>query len=306
MVTSSSFYFNGKDGQSLYARKWTSTSKPKAIVQITHGMAEHIGRYEDFASFLVSHELFVYGNDHRGHGHTATREEDIGYFTDNNGYETIVEDMERLTEVIQKEFPNTPIFLFGHSMGSFLSRRYIQLFGDCLQGVILSGTGGHPGFIGKVGYIIASREAKKHGRRKSSTRMNDLTFGSYNKSFMPVRSSFDWLSRNEKEVNKYIQDPLCGAVFTAGFFADFLKGLLSIYNDDDKIPKDLPIYFFSGTEDPVGKQTKGVLQNIHHLQAMNLEDISYKFYPEGRHEMLNEINKEEVYSDILEWILTHI
>lgn len=305
-METSTFYFYGKDGKQLFARKWTSNKQPKAIVQISHGMAEHIGRYHEFARYLVEHGIFVYGNDHRGHGHTETRNEDLGYFADDDGYETIVQDMNSLTDIIQLEYPDTPIILFGHSMGSFLSRRYIQLFGKRLQGVVFSGTGGHPGFVGKLGHILATREAKKHGRRTPSKRLNSLTFGSYNKAFHPTRTEFDWLSRDVDEVDKYINDPLCGGVFTAGFFDDFLKGLLSLYQEDGKIPKDLPAYFLSGELDPVGKNTKGVLQNIHQLQSVGIKDISYKFYPGGRHEILNEINREEVFSDILQWINDHL
>lgn len=305
-MQSSTFYFTGMDGKEIFAAKWVSETKPKAILQISHGMAEHVGRYADFASFLVEHEIYVYGNDHRGHGHTETRDADRGYFTDENGFETIVEDMNALTNVIKNEYPNTPIYLLGHSMGSFLSRRYIQLYGSNLEGVIFSGTGGHPGFLGKIGHYLASREAKKHGRRTQSTKLNALTFGNYNKAFKPNRTEFDWLSRDEKEVDKYIEDPLAGGVFTSGFFEDFFKGLLSMYDEDQKIPKELPVYFMSGDQDPVGKNTKGVLQNYRQLQSVGLTDISYKFYPEARHEILNETNKQDVYNEILLWILDHL
>jgi alpha-beta hydrolase superfamily lysophospholipase len=132
--------------------------------------------------------------------------------------------------------------------------------------------------------------------------MNSLTFGSYNKSFNPARTEFDWLTRDEKEVDAYLADPQCGGVFTAGFFEDFLKGLLSLYDEDARIPKSLPVSFLSGDKDPVGKNTKSVLQNYRQLQSIGLKDVSYKFYPGARHEILNEINKAEVYEDILEWI----
>lgn len=305
-MQSSTFYFTGKDGKEIFATKWVSDEKPKAILQIAHGMAEHIGRYADFATFLVNHGIYVYGNDHRGHGHTETCKEDRGYFADQNGYETVVEDMITLTNIIKRDYPSTPIILLGHSMGSFLSRRYIQLYGNHLHGVIFSGTGGHPGILGKVGHYIATREARKHGRRTASNRLNSLTFGSYNKAFKPNRTEFDWLSRDEKEVDKYIEDPLAGGVFTSGFFDDFFKGLLTIYDEDQKVPKELPIYFISGDKDPVGKNSKGVLQSYHQLQSVGLKKISYKFYPDARHEILNETNKQEVYNDVLHWILVHL
>jgi len=301
-VETATFYFHSQDGKRIFARKWVAEGEPKAILQIAHGMAEHIGRYADFAQFLVQQGIYVYGNDHRGHGNTEEMDEDRGYYADEDGFETVISDMKLLTDVIKQDYPTAPVFLLGHSMGSFLARRYIQLYGEMFDGTIFTGTGGHPGFVGKIGYYLAGREARKLGRRTPSPRMNSLTFGSYNKAFNPTRTEFDWLTRDEKEVDTYLADPLCGGVFTAGFFEDFLKGLLSLYEEDARIPKDLPVSFLSGDKDPVGKNTKGVLQNYHQLQSVGLKDVSYKFYPGARHEILNETNRVEVYQDILEWI----
>lgn len=301
-MDTSTFFFNGIDGKKIYSSKWVAEEQPKAIVQIAHGMAEHIGRYSEFAQFLVQQGIYVYGNDHRGHGHTETLNEDRGYYGDENGFETVVEDMKLLTDVIKQEYPDVPLYMLGHSMGSFLARRYIQLYGNQLDGIIFSGTGGHPGVLGKIGHFLASREARKTGRRIPSDKLNKLTFGSYNKAFKPERTEFDWLSRDEGQVDRYIEDPLCGGVFTAGFFEDFLKGLLSLYDGDHHIPRNLPVYFISGDQDPVGKNTKGVLENFRQLQTVGLQDVSYQFYPGARHEILNETNKQEVYEDILRWI----
>jgi alpha-beta hydrolase superfamily lysophospholipase len=176
--------------------------------RMKNGMAEHIQRYEGFARELVSENLFVYGNDHRGHGIIGKMNNSLGYFADEDGFEKVVNDMFQLTSIIENEYPDVPIILFGHSMGSFLSRRYIQLFGQKLAGVILSGTGGDPGFMGKIGQLIAAREMKKKGRKTPSPLLNNLTFGSYNKGFRPNRTEFDWLSRDEQEVDKYIADVL--------------------------------------------------------------------------------------------------
>ena len=301
-VEESTFYFHAQDGKELFAKSWVGEQQPKAVLQIAHGMAEHIGRYGNLARFLVSHGIYVFGNDHRGHGHTVRRDEDRGYYADQNGFETVVEDMKQLTDVVKEEFPDAPLFLLGHSMGSFLSRKYVQRYGEELQGVIFSGTGGHPGLIGKIGHFLATQEARKKGRRTPSERMNSLTFGSYNKAFSPGRTEFDWLTRDETEVDAYIKDPLCGGVFTAGYFADFLKGLLCIYDEDDQIPKQLSALFLSGDQDPVGKNTKGVLQSYQQLKSVGLTDVTYKFYPGARHEILNETNKQEVYEDLLKWI----
>ncbi|MFC0274423.1 alpha/beta hydrolase [Metabacillus herbersteinensis] len=295
--------------QVIHAKKWVdSDRKPKAIIQFSHGMAEHIERYEEFASFLLKQDFFVYGNDHRGHGMTAKTEDERGYFADENGFTTIVYDLLSLTNIIENEHPNVPVILFGHSMGSFLARRYIQIEGNRLHGVILSGTGGDPGFIGKIGLALARNEVKKKGRRAESPLLDKLTFGNYNKSFKPNRTSFDWLSRDEEVVDRYIADEHCGGIFTAGFFQDLLEGIGNIHQKAnlEKIPKDLPIYLFSGEKDPVGNQSKGVLEVYHSYKKVGIEDVEFKIYKEGRHEMLNELNKLEVYEDVVNWINRHL
>ncbi|WP_277620277.1 alpha/beta hydrolase [Mesobacillus campisalis] len=188
-MSGQSFYFKGKDGKKLYGVKWVAEEKPRALLQIAHGMAEHIGRYAEFADFLVSRGVHVYGNDHRGHGHTASTEEDRGYYGDENGFETVVHDMKELTAIMKQDYPDIPVFLLGHSMGSFLSRRYIQLYGEELDGVIFTGTGGHPGLLGKVGHYLSVREARKQGRRAPSRKMNALTFGPTTRPLSRTRRS---------------------------------------------------------------------------------------------------------------------
>lgn len=304
-----SFVFTSKDRTSIYVNKWTpnEATKPKAIVQIAHGMAEHIERYSDYAKALTNEGYIVYGNDHRGHGKTAGSNENLGFFADENGWDLVVEDMHELTNIIKIENPKLPIFLFGHSMGSFLSRTYMQRYGKDVNGVILSGTGGNSGLLGNVGILLAKREIKKNGKRFRSKKMDKLSFGSFNNAFKPNRTGFDWLSRDTKAVDKYIEDPLCGQIFTTGFFYDMLYGLKKLMKKKyiKKTPKDLPIFFISGDKDPVGKNTKGVYQAIKTYKKIGIKDISYKFYKDSRHEILNEINKEEVYNDIIEWLNKH-
>lgn len=303
------FKFKSNDGIDIYANKWTfdKNIQPKAIIQIAHGMAEHIDRYSRFANSLVNEGYIVYGNDHRGHGKTAGSHENIGYFSDNNGWDLVVNDMHQLTNIIKKENPDIPVFLFGHSMGSFLSRTYINRYGKDIEGVILSGTGGDPGLLGNIGIYLTKLEMKKKGKRNRSKRMDKLSFGSFNKCFKPNRTDFDWLSRDTKEVDKFIKDPLCGEIFTTGFFYDMLTGLKSLMKKEniDKVPKELPFYLISGEKDPVGKNTKGVLQAYNSYKKAGIKDIKYKFYKEARHEMLNEVNKEEVYTDIINWLNEH-
>ena len=304
------FTFKTSDGIQIFVYKWLpdDASSIKGAVQIAHGMAEHAARYERFADALTKAGYAVYANDHRGHGKTAGTQENVGYFADENGWERVVNDMHALTGIIKKENPNKPFFLFGHSMGSFLSRHYAMLYTKELSGLVLSGTGGDPGAIGKVGLFIAKIEAKIRGRKAKSEIMNKLSFGAFNNAFKPNRTDYDWLSRDNAEVDKYVNDPWCGAVFKAGFFCDMLGGLAFINAKEniEKISKNLPIYLFSGAKDPVGANTKGVTQVYNSFKEMGISDVTLKFYADGRHESLNEINREEVFKDVIAWLDKHI
>ncbi|GAB6269196.1 MAG: alpha/beta hydrolase [Smithella sp.] len=309
-MKSETFTFKASDGVQIFTYKWMpdEASVVKGAVQIAHGMAEHAARYERFAEALTKAGYAVYANDHRGHGKTAGSQEEIGCFADENGWEKVVEDMHTLTSIIKKDYPKKPFFLFGHSMGSFLSRHYSMLYGNELSGLVLSGTGGDPGIIGKIGLLIAKMDARIHGKKAKSEIMNKLSFGAFNGAFKPNRTDYDWLSRDNAEVDKYISDPLCGTVFTAGFFCEMLGGIGYINKKENiaKIPKNLPIYIFSGAKDPVGASTKGVTQVYKTLKAAGLGDLTLKFYEDGRHEMLNEINRDEVFSDVIGWLNKHI
>lgn len=303
------FNFRAKDGKEIFASKWAAEdTKPKAVIQIAHGMAEHVLRYQGFAKVLVKEDFVVYGNDHRGHGRTAGSLENIGYFADENGWDLVTEDMKELTNIIKNENPNIPVFLLGHSMGSFLSRTYIQRYGKEINGVILSGTGGNSGIIGDAGIFIAKREIKHNSKRAKSEKLNNLSFGNFNKAFAPNRTEFDWLSRDNNAVDSYVEDPLCGDIFTAGFFYDMLTGLKNLNKKENikKIPKNLPIYIISGEKDPVGKNTKGVLQVYNSYKKAGINDVVYNFYKDARHEILNETNKEDIYIDIINWLNEHI
>ena len=303
------FTFVDKGNLQIFVYKWLpdESVQVKGIVQIAHGMAETAARYEGFARALTNEGFCVYANDHRGHGRTAKEVEKLGDLGE-DGFNSMVENMHGLNEKIKEENPILPLFLFGHSMGSFLTQRYICLYGHELNGAILSGSCGKQGIIIDVARIIAKGEIKKIGRSGKSHKLDKLSFGSYNNSFKPNRTAFDWLSRDNKEVDKYIADPFCGTVFTAGFFYDFLGGLKSIADQAkiENVPSDLPIYIFSGDKDPVGKNGKGVLKLVKTYKEHGIMDLTHKLYKDGRHEMLNEINKEEVTFDILKWLNAHI
>jgi alpha-beta hydrolase superfamily lysophospholipase len=307
MVHKNSFSIKANDLLDIFVTSWEGEGEPTGIVQIAHGMVEHIERYDRFARKLVSKGYYVFGNDHRGHGKTGLASEMMGYFAKENGFSVVVDDLFALTNVIKEKYPNVPIILFGHSMGSFLTRRYVQLYGEHVEGLILSGTGGDPGILGKIGKWIAYREIMKHGRKTPSTIMDKLIFGGYNKKFKPARAEFVWLSRDDSEVDKYIQDPLCGFLCTSGFYYDLLDGLIQIHAFENirNTPSELPILLVSGDMDPVGNYGKDIPKVSHLYKKAGVKDVSYKLYPHARHELLNEINKEEVMDDIIDWLDIH-
>ncbi|WP_027624166.1 alpha/beta hydrolase [Clostridium lundense] len=303
-MKTSHFSFNDSEGIKIYVTKWLPEEQPKAVVQIAHGMAERRGRYKRFGEVLTRNGFAVYINDHRGHGETAGNLENLGYIGEGDGFKCMVEDMKELNNVIKEDYTEIPVFLFGHSMGSFLSQKYISLYGNELKGVILSGTNGKAGTILNLGILIANIEMKKHGSKAKSERLNKLSFGNYNKAFKPNRTEFDWLSSDDKEVDKYIEDEYCGTVFTTSFYYYFLKGLKDIHTNEviNNINKSLPIYIFGGSKDPVGNNGKGIV-NLYNMYKRNgIRNVKYKVYENGRHEMLNEVNRTDVMEDIVKWL----
>lgn len=293
-------------GDGIFAYRWLpDDDDPIAgAVQIAHGMAEHAGRYEAFARFLTAAGFAVYANDHRGHGRTAGRPENIGYFADADGWRAVVEDMKALTAVIHSEWPDRPPFLLGHSMGSLLARTYIADGADNIAGLILSATSGDPGVLGTVGRLIARWECWRKGKKTPSPLLNTLSFGGFNKAFAPARTDFDWLSRDTDQVDAYVADPYCGGVFTAGFFCDLLDGLAFIGGPAalHRVRKDLPVLLASGDRDPVGKDTRGVREVARAMSVAGITDLTTRFYAGARHEILNETNRDEVYRDLLDWM----
>jgi alpha-beta hydrolase superfamily lysophospholipase len=300
-----SFTFNDDEGVKIFAYKWIPDEavRIKAVVQIAHGMGEMASRYERLALALTNQGYAVYAHDHKGHGKTAASLDNLGYIG-KAGFHGMLRDMKQLTDIIKSENINSPLFLLGHSMGSFLAQGYIQQYGDVLQGVILSGTNGNPGFTINAGILLAKGIAKLYGERHRSKALNVLVFGSYNNEFKPLRTPFDWLSRDEEEVNKYIIDPYCGTLFTASFFRDFFLFLKEIHQPNrlTRIPKQLPIYLFSGERDPVGKKGEGVKNLVKVYNELQINEVSYRLYIGGRHEMFNEINRDEATNDLLAWL----
>lgn len=290
------------DGEEIFIRKWADkSSKPRAIIQIAHGMAEHSGRYDQFAKFLTGNRFLVYANDHRGHGETGVKMGVMGYFADQDGFERAVDDLHAITEKIRTDHPNIPVILLGHSMGSFLARRYIQRYPTSVDGVILSGTSAGKGLIGKIGRLLAKFEVKRLGPKVASPLMDQLSFGQYNKG---LPESESWLSRDQQSVRDYESDPYCGFVSTAKFYDDLLYGLEKIHQQSEvvKVDQALPMLLFSGTADPVGDYSKGIHRVVKQYQKHGIKSIDLKLYRDGRHEMLFETNREQVMNDLLDWI----
>ena len=296
--------FKSHDNTEIVYFKHLPEAEKKAVVIITHGMAEHAQRYDDFANFLNQNGFVVYAHDQRGHGKTAGSIDNLGFFAEENGWQKVADDLGELVKLAKAENPNLPVFLLGHSMGSFIIRTYIIENSDKVDGVILSGTAGSAGLLGKIGLLITNIIMMFNPKNTPSPLLDKLSFGDFNKPFKPNRTKFDWLSRDEKQVDKYVEDPYCGTVFSVGFFNDMMKGLELVNKKEtaNKVRKDLPIYLFSGSKDPVSKNGKQVKDVFEMYKNANISDVSMKLYEDARHEMLNETNNKEVYNDVLEWL----
>ena len=296
------FSFEDNYGNSIVTYKWIPEGKLKAILLIVHGMTEYAERYENFALALNESGYGVYINDIIGHGKSIKTKDDLGHLPV-NGFKIAVDDIHELNRIIKNENTNTPVIIMGHSMGSFLTQSYICTYGKEVAGCILSGTAGKQG-ITALGTVISKICKTVQGSRKRSNFLNKLSFGRYNTAFKPNRTKFDWLSRDNDEVNKYIESPLCGFICTTGFFYELSSSINKLYDENTikGIPKELPIYIFGGEKDPVSGKTKSVLTLINMYNALKIKDLEYFFYKDGRHEMLNETNKIEVINDVITWL----
>ena len=299
------FYFQSSTGRtSIHALKCVPDSKPRAVVQIAHGIAEHIDRYRPFMEFLADNGFVAAGNDHLGHGKSIRVPEEQGFFAEKDGWWRVVDDMDKLHDIMSKEYPELPYVLFGHSMGSFLTRTYLIKHPDKYDGVILSGTGHQSPALVLGGNAAASVMAKLNGAMGDGAKLDSLALGSYLNKIENPRTKFDWLSRDTEQVDKYIADPLCGFVGKIGLYRDMMQGIKFITDKKNiaQMNKEKPVYFMSGNGDPVGDYGKGVERAYNAFCDAGLHDVFMRLYPGGRHEMLNETNKEQVYQDILNWL----
>lgn len=300
------FYFPSRDNKTkIHAVRWTPESeKPFCIVQIVHGMAEYIERYEELAQFLVKHNVVVTGEDHLGHGKSISEGKNPGYFCEQDPATVVVRDVHRLKKMTQEAYPGVPYILLGHSMGSFIARNYLCRYGSGIDGALILGTGMQPGALLAVSKLIAGLQKIFFGDNHISKFIDRAAFGGYNKKFSPQRTSVDWLSKDEAKVDEYIADPLCGFTFTVNGFRTLFTLISRIRKTEnlEKIPKELPVHFASGEDDPVGNYGRGVRAAYKSLENVGMENLSIKLYPADRHELHNETDREQVMEDLWQWI----
>ena len=304
------FYFDSRDNHTkIHAIRWTPDGdNVVGVVQIVHGMAEYVERYEEFATFLTEHHFVVTGEDHLGHGGSVSEDGMKGYFCEQDPATVVVRDVHRLKKMTQELYPGVPYFIIGHSMGSFMTRDYLCRYGSGIDGAVIAGTGMLPETVLLLSKPVTWLQGIFKGQKHISQYIDKRAFGSYNKSILNPRTPADWLTSDEKKVDEYIADPNCGFTFTVNGF----KTLFTLISRTQKkknvknIPKELPVLMISGEADPVGDYGKGVRKAYSFLQGVGLQNLQLKLYPEDRHELLNERNRQQVMEDIMEWLTKHL
>ena len=297
------FYFDSHGAGKIRCRSWLPQGAPRAVVQLVHGIAEHVDRYDGFARFLTEQGFAVVAEDHMGHGKSINGEGIRGYF--HGGWFTAVADTHHLLELTREAYPGIPYILFGHSMGSFMARTILCKYPDSgITAAIICGTGWQPTLALPALIKAADLIGKRSGETVPSKALEAMAFGSYNKRVERKRTVCDWLTRDNAVVDAYMADPLCGFTPSAGLFRDMLSGIRYIQKPENlnAMKKDLPVFFIAGGDDPVGSYGKGVQKAAEAFRQAGMQDVTVKLYPLCRHEILNEINKEEVCQDILSWI----
>lgn len=291
-------------GTEIHGVRYIPEGEIRGVLQISHGMVEYIERYEDFACYLADRGILVTGNDHLGHGGSIRTKEDYGYFAEPDGNSAVLADLYRLTQITKEAWPGLPYFLLGHSMGSFYARQYLCEYGRELDGAIIMGTGCQPRALVRAGKALCAVIARFKGWRHRSGFVDHLAFGGYNKRFEPARTSKDWLTKDEKIVDAYVADERCSFLFTLNGYYSMFTGIDRLYDRKllDRMPKDLPVFFVAGAEDPVGDFSKGVLRAVEMFRDVGMEQVDWKLYPGDRHEILNELDRQTVYEDLYHWL----
>lgn len=299
------FFFNSGDGESkLHAIKWLPEGEPKAVLQIVHGMAEYVERYTSFAEFMAKQGYLVVGDDHLGHGKSVGENGMKGYFCKEDPATTLVQDEHKLHQIIAGEYPAIPYYILGHSMGSFITRNYLTVYGHEVQAAIIMGTGMMPLPLLKSAKLIAKLQKLLHGEKYPSPLINKLAFGSYDTKIPNRTLENEWLTANLEAVKAYNADENCGFLFTVNGYMALFELLIRLHDEErlDKIPKNLPMLFVAGAKDPVGDYSAGVKRAVDSVMKAGVTNVRMKLYPEGRHEILNDADPQEVYEDILSFL----
>lgn len=286
----------------IHAVQWLPEGEPRGVIQIVHGVAEYVERYAPLAHYLTERGYVVCGEDHLGHGHTAAGQ--FGYFAPRGGWDLVARDIRQLRVLQGERHPGLPYVMLGHSMGSFLTRTYLIRWPGTLDGAVLSGTGQEPAPLVALGRLLAGGLCALRGPEYVSDLVYQLSLGAYNRAFRPNRTTADWLSRDEGAVDANLRDPLCAFRPTVSMFRDMMTGLRFIARRDNlaRMERATPVYFLSGDRDPVGSMGAGVKKVAGMFRAAGCGDVTLKLYPGGRHEMFNEINRQEVMDDLLAWL----
>ena len=297
------FFFKSGSGARLHGCRWTPDSQVRAVLQIVHGIAEYVERYDGFANFLNRQGILVVAEDHMGHGKSISQECPQGYFA--GGWQTAVDDTYRLTRDTMAEFRDVPFILFGHSMGSFMARTILAKYPDSgITAAVICGTGWQPAPVLAAGKAACALVCRAKGERAPSPLLQAMAFGTYNRKVEYPRTPYDWISRDNSVVNAYKADPLCGFTPTAGLMRDMMEGIAYIQREENlaKMGKALPVLFIAGGDDPVGSYGAGVRTAAEAFRKAGMERVDVRIYPLCRHELLNEINREEIMDDVSRWI----
>ncbi len=297
--------FDTPDGCPIHIYHWRpEAGDVRGIVQISHGLAEHAGRYRRFAEALTGAGYAVVANDHRGHGRSVRSPSDLGHFADRDGWTKAVEDIAQVSAIARSADPGVPLALFGHSMGSSLALTLAWAHPGSLDALVMSGPTGIVGPLRRIGLGVARVERLRLGRRGRSQLLQKMSFGDFNKPFEPARTPFDWLSRDPAEVDAYVSDPLCGFMPTTQHWRDHLVALgdNAERRNLDRVPKRLPILVVAGDSDPVSGGTKQIAPMLALLERVGIRRVDHRYWAQGRHELLNDVVRDDVSEHVLHWL----
>ena len=288
--------------------EWNPEGEVKAVLQICHGMVEYIKRYDEFAQYLCDQGWYVVGNDHLGHGKSIQAKSEYGFFNARYGNACVIGDIHTLRLRTMKKYPDVPYFMLGHSMGSSLLRQYIQMYGSGLSGAVLMGVvSDHRKAELLLGKRLCRLLAVFRGWHYRSKLVDKMVNGPFNKRFKPAHTRADWVTSDRERLEAYVADPLCSFMFTVNAYYSMFSGMISMQRKESvyMIPKNLPILFVSGADDPVGSFGKGVRKVYEKYRAAGIQDVTLRLYTGDRHEILNETDRQQVYEDLAAWLEQH-